>query len=71
MDAIAAKEEQCHQLEEYIEQLTSLLSETENELTEKAEAIRALEKKLKVGGFSGVFVLCFLHRLFLILLHCF
>eukprot|EP00795_Rhopilema_esculentum_P010644 gene10644-19386_t len=45
----AAKEEQCHQLEEYMEQLTSLLAETENDLAEKTDTIRALEMKLKMG----------------------
>lgn len=61
METVAAKEEQCHQLEEYMEQLASLLSETENELTEKAEAVRALEMKLKVGWYfihSKIMLLC-------------
>ena len=50
LDAIAAREEQCRQLEKDIDQLTCLLSETENEVAEKAEAIAALERKLKAGN---------------------
>ncbi len=49
IDEIAAKEEQCYQMSEFVEQLTNLLHESQAELEDKVEVIKALELRLKLG----------------------
>eukprot|EP00794_Sanderia_malayensis_P015979 gene15979-17589_t len=48
MNEIAAKEEQCYQMNEFVDEIAKLLQESQAELEEKTEMIRAIELQLKL-----------------------